>query len=93
MKLEHILESNTIKDVTDTIKEMLESFTATEKVISDKLQIQERQLKVEISKNSDDELKLENTLQISCNKDDYVNCHYNLCNTHIQEKISYLHFS
>ena len=93
MKLKHILESNTIKDVTDIIKEMLESFAAIEKVISDKLQIQKRQLKVEISKNSDNKLKLKNTLQISCDKNDYMNCHYDLCNTHIQEKIFYLHFS
>ena len=39
MKLEHILKSNIIKDVTNIIKEMLESSTAIEKVISDKLQI------------------------------------------------------
>ena len=62
MKLEHIFKSNTIKDVTDTIKEMLESFTVTEKVISNKLQIQEKQLKVEISKNSNNKLELKNTL-------------------------------
>ena len=39
MKLEHILKSNIIKDVINIIKEMLESFTVTEKVIFDKLQI------------------------------------------------------
>ena len=92
MKLGHILESNTIEDVTDTIEEMLGSSAATEKVIPDKLRIRGRQLKVEISKNSDDELELGNTPQIPCDKDDYVDCHYDLCNTHIQEKISYLHF-
>ena len=62
MKLEHILKSNTIEDVINIIKEMLGSFAATEKVILNKLQIQEKQLKVEISKNSDNELKLKNTL-------------------------------
>ena len=83
MKLKHIFESNTIKDVINIIEEMLESFTITEKIIFDKLQIQEKQLKVKISKNSDDKLELENTSQISCDKDNYVNCHYNLCNIHI----------
>ena len=92
MKLEHILKSNTIKDVINIIKEMLKSSAAIEKVILNKLQIQEKQLKVKISKNSDNKLELKNTSQISCNKNNYMNCHYNLCNTHIQEKISYLHF-
>ena len=37
MKLEHIFKNNTIEDVINIIKEMLESFTVIEKIIFNKL--------------------------------------------------------
>ena len=63
MKLKHIFKNNIIKNVINIIKEMLESFAITEKIIFNKLQIQERQLKIEISNNSenfDNKLKFKN---------------------------------
>ena len=86
MKLKHIFKNNIIKNVINIIKKMLESFAVIKKIIFNKLQIQEKQLKIKInynSKNSNNKLKLENTLQISCDKNDYINYYYNLCNIHI----------
>ena len=37
MKLKHILENNTIKNVINIIKEMLKSFTIIKKIIFNKL--------------------------------------------------------
>ena len=43
MKLERILESNIIKDITDAIEQSIESFTTTERsLIPEKLWIRER---------------------------------------------------
>ena len=92
MKLERILESNIIKDITDAIKQSIRSFATTERsIVPEKLQIRERSLKVEINDNSVEESN--ETLQIQCTKTNYIECYYNLCQTHIKEKIMYLHFS
>ena len=92
MKLERILESNTIKNIINAIKQNIESFITIERsLIPEKLQVKGKQLKVEISNNS--EKKSNETSQIQCMKINYIKCYYNLCQTHVKEKMMYLHFS
>ena len=56
MKLERILENNTIKDIINAIKQSIESFTTTERsLIPEKLWIRKKQFKIKISDNSEEE--------------------------------------
>ena len=91
MKLERIFESNTIEDIINAIEQSIESSATTERsLVSEKLWIEERQLKVEISDNSEEESN--ETLQVQCMKTNYIECYYDLCQTHVKKKMMYLHF-